>query len=225
MRKKVVRKILSFICISVFCSIILVRCSFAYDDGDWQVWQVDSVEGQIAEQWKVKFIEVFKWGDNAKEFYWHSSDLGITYKTCEWFNLGLRYQQIYQKKKTRWIEENRPYMDGIFKWQWADFKFSDVNRFEYRIQEENDDGWRYRNKLMVKFPIKWTKFEIQPYTAEEIFIDFDKGELNGNRIYAGFGMKLIEHLKGDIFYIWENNKKQGDWSSVNIIGAELKFSF
>ena len=219
------KRILGLIGIAICCSIIQTGYSFAYDDGDWQAWHVDSIEGQLAEQWKVKFIEVFKWGDNASEFYWHSSDLGVSYEACKWFNLGVRYQQIYQKEKSKWIEENRPYIDGIFKWQWIDFKFSDVNIFEYRMQEGNDDGWRYRHNLMVKFPIKWTKFEIQPYAAEEIFVDFDKEELNKNRIYAGFEMKLIEHLKGDIFYIRENNKKQGDWSSVNIIGAKLKFSF
>jgi len=53
---------------------------------------------------------------------------------------------------------------------------------------------RYRNKLTVKLP-KVTKFEIQPYIAEEHFYDFGVDELNKNRVYAGVDFKIVENLK------------------------------
>lgn len=53
----------------------------------------------------------------------------------------------------------------------------DDGDFQYWNRENADSFWRYRNKITIKFPLKSTKFEIQPYLADEIFVDFDQEEL------------------------------------------------
>ena len=104
-------------------------------------------------------------------------------------------------------------------------KLSDRNRFEYRIRSKRNDVWRYRNSLTLKLPFKWTGFKIQPYVAEEIFVDLDKGDLERNRVYNGLEAKLMEHLNLEIYYLWQRTKSAGDWIDINVIGSKLKFVF
>ncbi|MFH1261490.1 MAG: DUF2490 domain-containing protein [Candidatus Micrarchaeota archaeon] len=209
------------ICFGLFT----VVTAFAYEDGDWQFWNTESIEGNFVKNWKVKLEEEFRFGDSMGEFYYHHTDGGLTYRMMDWFYVGLNYRQIYEKKDGEWKEENRPHINGTFNWKWQEFKLENRNRFEYRIREEKKDVWRYRNKLTFAFPVKHTKLGIQPYLADEIFVDFDGGELNRNRFYAGFKTKWIKHLKTDIFYLWQTSKKDDDWIDLNVIGAKLKVEF
>ena len=73
--------------------------------------------------------------------------------------------------------------------------------------------------------MKLTQLEIQPYIADEIFYDFDEEALNRNRLYAGFNLKLLKHLKADIFYLWQSSEKNDKWSDTHILGTKLKLSF
>jgi hypothetical protein len=197
--------------------------AFAY--GDWQFWNTESIEGSLAENWKVKLEEEFRFGDNMGKFYYHHTDGSLTYKLTNWFHLGLNYRQIYEKKNGKWQEETRPHINVTLKWKWQDFKFENRNRFEYRMREGRGDVWRYRNKLTLAFPVKWTELSIQPYLADEIFVDLNVGDLNRNRLYAGFRARLMKYLATDIFYLWQTSEKAGDWIDYNVIGAKLKVKF
>jgi len=70
-----------------------------------------------------------------------------------------------------------------------------------------------------------TRFEIQPYVADEVFIDLDGDDFNRNRAYAGFSLKIFKNLKGEIFYLWQNSKKSGNWNDINVLGTKIKLSF
>ncbi|MBO8152426.1 MAG: DUF2490 domain-containing protein [Candidatus Marinimicrobia bacterium] len=218
-------KKLTIIGLGICFSLFIVMTAFAYEDGDWQFWNTESVEGNLVENWKVKLEEEFRFGDNIGEFYYHHTDGSLTYKLTNWFHLSLSYRQIYENKDEEWKEENRPHVNGTFKWKWQDFEFKNRSRFEYRIREGKENAWRYRNKLTLGFPLKWTKLGIQPYLADEIFIDFDEGDLNRNRLYAGFKAKLMKYLAPDIFYLWQTSEKDGDWIDYKVIGAKLKVEF
>ncbi|HIE05491.1 MAG TPA: DUF2490 domain-containing protein [bacterium (Candidatus Stahlbacteria)] len=193
--------------------------------GDWQFWNTESIEGKLAENWKVKLEEEFRFTDGIKEFYYHHTDGSLTYRLTDWFYPGLNYRQIYEKKDGEWEEEKRPHFSGTFKWKWQDFKFKDRNRFEYRIRKEKNDVWRYRNKLSLIFPIRWTKLMIQPYLADEVFINLENAEFSRNRLYAGINLRFFSHLKTVIFYLWQTSNKDSGWIDYNIVGAKLKVEF
>lgn len=209
----------------IYLSLSMMTSVFAYEDGDWQFWNTESIEGGLAENWKIKLEGEFRFGDSMGELYYHHTDGGLAYKLIDWFSLGVNYRQIYEKKKGEWEEENRPHINGTFKWAWTDFKFTDRSRLEYRAREGKDDFLRYRNKLTVKFPFEWTTFDIQPYLADEIFVDFDQGELNRNRLYIGICSKLAKYFQADVFYLWQSSKSDDSWVDYNVIGAKLKVKF
>lgn len=197
----------------------------AYDDGDWQYWNRESIEGDVSKNLKAKIDVEFRFGDNCSELYHQYSELGLSHRFCAWFELGLNYRQIYEKKSGTWKKENRPHLNATFKWSWCDFKLEDRSRLEYRVREGKDDVFRYRNRLTLKFPLKWTALNVQPYIADEIFLDFDEGELNRNRLYLGASSDLRRPLKLELHYLWQSSKSKDCWIDHNIIGTKLKAAF
>ncbi|MGD9014740.1 MAG: DUF2490 domain-containing protein [Candidatus Omnitrophota bacterium] len=208
--------------------LVIFCCSqvFATDDGEFQYWNTESVSTKLNDDWKVKLEEEFRLGDDGGNLYYQHSDLGFTYSgLTDWLDLGFNYRQIFEKKSGEWKEEERPHLNATVNWKWLDYSFSNRVRFEYREREDSQDYWRYRNKFTIKLPLKITKFEIQPYIADEIFCDFNHDELNKNRLYSGFALKLLDNLKSDIFFLWQSSESNDEWSDIYTLGTKLQLSF
>ena len=219
------RKTFLAICLFVFLG-IFAQSAFSFDDGDFQYWSAVKSSWKIDDNWKVGLEEEFRLGDNGGNLYYQHSDLGFTYSgVASWLDLGINYRHIFEKSSGKWYEENRPHLNANLKIKAKDWKLSNRSRFEYRNKERGDDYWRYRNKVTVKFPWKFTSAKIQPYFADEFFVDFDKEELNRNRIYAGFTFKITKNIKGDIFHLFQRSKSGGKWKNTNVLGTKIKLSF
>ena len=206
---------------------MMVLEALAYDNGDFQFWNSDSVEVKITDPLKAKIEQEFRFGDDMSELYYLHTDGGLYLKVTDGLTFAANYRQVYEKKgKDKWEREYRPHLNATVSWEWFDFKFSDRNRLEYRMYDVKDDKWRYRNKLTAKFPWKWTALEIQPYMSDEIFVDFYGKRLTRNRVYGGLEMKLLKHLKTDLFYMWQTSKDEpGKWTGWNVLGLKIKAVF
>jgi len=197
----------------------------AYDDGDFQVWNTDSEEFKINNATKMVLEQEFRWGGSARDFYYQHYDLGFFYNLQKYLNVGTGYRHVLSKSRDKFLVENEPYITATLLWDIAGFKFDDRNRLEYQHFDYKDDTWRYRNKFTVKLPGKFTKFEIQPYLADEIFILFDDSQrLNQNRASAGLGMALTKNLKAEIYYMLQSSKSV-KWTETNVLGTKLKLAF
>jgi hypothetical protein len=209
-----------------FFLIVFVRNGYAFDDADFQYWNTESLSWKVNKDWKISLDEEFRFGDDAEDLYYQHSDLGLTYSgIAEWLELGLNYRHIFEEKSSKWKVENRPHLNAAFKWNFFDFDLSNRARFEYRNRQDTQDYWRYRNKFTIKFPLKLTKFKIQPYIADEIFFDFDAEDLNRNRLYSGLIFKILKDLNAEIYYFWERTEKSNQWVDVNVLGTKLKLFF
>lgn len=219
------RFVISTLAVNLFLIILLssYHC-YAFDDGDFQYWNTESIEVTLDKDWKIKVAEEFRFGDNAGAFYYNHTDAGISYLLNEYFGLTVNYRQIFQKKNNKWNPEYRPHINGTVKAKRNDLVFKDRNRLEYRIIEGDGNSWRYRNKLSVDLPFKWTKLNIQPYIADEIFYNFDENRLSRNRVCAGFKMHFLKNLKGEIYYMYQSTKSS-EWNGYNILGTRLKLVF
>lgn len=213
---------------AILCIFIVVFASpkllLAYDNGDWQYWNRESIEGNITKDLKAKIDVEFRFGDNCSELYHQYSELGLSYRLCGWFDLGLNYRQVYERRGTSWNQENRPHLNATVKWGWLSLRFEDRSRLEYRAREGKDNIFRYRNKLTAKLP-NVTKFKIEPYLAAEPFYDFDASEVNKNRFYVGAGLKAVKNLKAGIYYMFEANKKNDSWTNIKVLGTTFKYGF
>jgi hypothetical protein len=210
------------IALSLFSAVEL----YAYDDGDFQAWNTDSEELKINKDAKIVLEQEFRWGGNAQDFYYQHYDLGFFYNLLEHLNVGAGYRHVLSKSKAKFLIENEPYITATLLWDLAGFKFDDRSRLEYNHFDYKDDTLRYRNKITVKAPWKFTALEIQPYLSDEIFILFDDGQrLNINRFSVGLGMTITKNLKGEIYYMLQDTKNSGKWTDINVLGTKLKLSF
>ncbi len=200
--------------------------AYAYDDGDFQVWNTDVEEMQLKKDLKLAFEQEFRWGDNVKEFYYQHYDIGIFYNLNKYWNAGGGYRHILNKTRGKFLVENQPYVAVTFSNQFAGFKYDDRSRFEYNHFDYKDDTWKYRNKLTIKAPWKFTKLEFQPFVADEIFILFDDGQrLSENRSTAGLAVSITKNLKGEIYYMFRTVKTGVKWIDTNVFGTKLKLVF
>ncbi|MDD4980063.1 MAG: DUF2490 domain-containing protein [Candidatus Omnitrophica bacterium] len=210
---------------AVGLSLMIAGPVYAYDDGDFQLWHTENQEFKASKESKVTLEEEFRWGDDASDFYYQHYDAGFVYSLNKSLDLGLNYRQVYEKKGSKFKEENRPHINATLKWDLAGFKFDDRNRFEYRHFNYQTDYGRYRNKFNVKFPWKFTKIAIQPYLADEIFLNFKYKAFSRNRFYAGFSMAFTQNVKAEVYYLLQSNRSSDRWTDANALGTKLKIAF
>lgn len=200
---------------------------FAFEDEDLQSWNSVGLTFDINKDWKFTFEEEFRLGHDAGNFYNHTSDIGFVYKSlADWIDLGFNFREVFEKdSEGEWRSENRPHFNATLKAKVFGLDLSDRSRFEYRDRETKKDVWRYRNKFTIKFPIKLTALELQPYVADEVFINIDEGDFHKNRLYSGFSFKLAKNLDATIFYLWQSSESSSGWKDINVVGTGLKYRF
>ncbi len=216
------RKIFMVIGLVVF----LTAKAYAYDNGDFQVWNTDVEEFKVNDKTKVALEEEFRWGDNANEFFYQHYDLGLFYSLNKYLNIGGGYRQIYELKSGNFKPEEAPYLTLTLFGDWKGFKFDDRSRMEYRHFSYQTDSWRYRNKFTLKLPWKFTKLEIQPYLSDEMLIVFGViNQFNENRFSSGLSFSLAKNFKAELYYMLRSVKGRDTWIESNVLGTKLKIVF
>lgn len=220
-----------FAFVAVVVTVFFHQTCYAFDEGDWQYWNTESIEGNLTESIRTYMEAEFRFGDNVSKFYYQHTQLQLNFKINDWFILSPAFREVFElynksEAEDDWFAEHRSMLNGTVKWEWDDWKLSNRARVSYRVFDiDKDDVWRFRNKLIVKSPWKWTALEINPWLADEIFLEEYKDSIYRNRFYIGVGLKLIKHLKGDIFYLWQTTEKGNDWIDYNVFGTKLKLLF
>lgn len=195
------------------------------EDGDWQYWNTEEIEYKFADKWKAKLEQELRFGDGMGKLFYEHTQAGVAYDLEKWLNVGVFYRGIFENVKNKWLYEARPLGDVTVKQTWMGFDLEDRNRLEYRFLENREDMWRYRNRIMLKLPWKFTAWEFRPYTSNEFFIYFNEEGYAQNRMYGGIEFKPFKHVKAEIFYMWKASKKSTGWIDNNIFGTKIKISF
>ena len=220
--------------------------AWAYDDGDWQLWTKFEAGGKTECGMEPKIEQEFRFGDSMSEYWYTETFLSLGYKITDWFKpvVGFatvaersntpRYQksgETYSEKSDHfWKSEQDPRLDLYFSGKLQGWGLEDRVRMEYRNKDDDPSYMRYRNRVKVNSPWEWTEIKIKPYAAWEVNYEDDSDKdsedrLNRHRLYAGIGAKIRKQGKAGLYYMWENNKKAGEWTNINVLGADLGFSF
>lgn len=212
----------------VICSAGLLLFSLSnitYADADWEYKSKYSISFPIIDRWEGSVISESRYRGDMSDHYYSHLEVTLSYQYLDWLELGTNFRYISRSTSDGWKRENRPSINAEIQLCWADFELSDNNKLEYRIREDNEDIFRYKNKLKIEYPLNWTELKISPYASEEIFLDFDVGQLNGYRLEAGFSAQPLNNTELCIAYQFGNDKKSGDWTDVNYLVTYLKISF
>jgi hypothetical protein len=200
--------------------------SYAYDHGDFQIWNTESEDIKIGKGTKFTMEQEYRFGENATELFYQHYDWGFAWAFDKALEIALGYRYVLDKYKHKWREGDEPYTNITAKIDIWKFAFEDRNRIEYRHFRYKDDFIRYRNKFALKYPFELKKIKIVPYVSDEIFIASNATGFNENRFSSGVEFSLTKYVKADVNYTFRSMRGVGDkWSAANILGTKLKVSF
>jgi hypothetical protein len=219
-----------------------VQSSYAFKTGDTQLWLAFSASGKLDNGVKLSISEDLRNGDDMGTYYYSETALSASYGVTKWLSVAAGFVEAYErkdktlydadgnvKKEFYFRQEHRPRVEVKASTKLAGWGLEDRVRVEYRMKDDTQDYFRYRNRIKVKSPFKWTPAKINPYVAWEAFLedlpDDVNWELNRHRFYAGVGLKITEHIKGDLYYLKQLDWKSSDWREYNVVGISLGASF
>ncbi len=165
-------------------------------------------------------------GQNAKHFIDERIGFGIEYKINNYFSFSPSYlYRAAQPTKNKKEYEHRLRFDLNVEKKWKYFSLKDRNRIEHRIRNSKDDTTRYRNKIQLKVPVKYSdgKELFTPFVADEPYYDFKQHRWFRNELSAGISKKVTKSTTVELFYMLQNNRNVTTLKKLDIIGVNLKF--
>jgi hypothetical protein len=198
-------------------------------DEDFLYWTKASFLVPIREQWEFGFAQKTGFEDEARRLDHHSQDYGLSYTHANgWLKLqgALKHAHAPTADRNDWTHEIRPHFSIAFLSKLRGVDVINRSRLEYRHFEDYDNIWRFRHKIRIDSPVRFTPLQIEPYMADEIFYNFNADRFYGNRVQAGLFIPLHEKVRLDLFYFWHTRKQDDqDWSNTNVIGSYVRFKF
>lgn len=199
---------------------------YAYDRGDFQIWNTEYEDIKIYKNVKFSMEQEFRFGENATELYYQHYDFGFVYGFDKMLDLGFSYRLVYERYKQKWREEDIPNANATLKFDLWKFKIDDRNRLEYRHFRFREDFIRYRNRFTLKYPFDFAGIKVSPYAGDEIFISSNGTGFSENRFSSGVEFGLTKYVKADLYYMLKSSRVSGDkWTDANVLGTKLKIAF
>ncbi len=194
--------------------------------GDFQWWSTAEFSADLTKKWRATFEEELRFGEGSDNLYYEHSDIGMVWSgMADWIDWGFNFRLIEQKDSEGTCRpEYRPHMNLTFK-NLLGQELSNRSRIEYRDIDSTEYEWRYRNKTTYKLPFTLTEWKLKPYVADEVFIECDSSNMDRNRFYAGLGFDITKSIKGEVYYLLQSSRDDGQWNNINVLGTKIKFDF
>ena len=198
-------------------------------DEDFGIWNTYDVEKKLNKQWKIWAGEELRFREH-NGIYYTETHVGTNYQPSKYLALGALYLENRasrtQKNDEIWYWESEPRIYMTPQLPFKGFLLENRNMLAFRWRQESKFAMVYRNLTTLTAPWKWTRFELQPYTANEIFLETNRNGMFEDRFYAGLKARWWGPFYGTIFYLRQSKKDAiGKWTSLNILGTSLKISF
>jgi len=211
---------LSLLCITG--SVLALTAGAAASD-EWEYWNqvafVHKVSDKVALEWALQQ----KWQGNLSDSFLYGAAFVPTVSLAKGVSFGAGYRWERKEDEDHWATENRLLLPLALQWTFEPWTIQWRNQPEYRDLEDGD-RWRLRERILVERPVRIGQLTVTPFALEEMFYDLTEGERNQNRLAVGLSLPLRPCASLDLFYMSKADK-DGDWSSVNVLGTELALEF
>jgi hypothetical protein len=233
-------------------SLVLLVLAPGTARADWLLLLHADVSGKPGLNWEAKVETEVKFRNNMSEYYDLEAMPWVAYSFADWFRLGLGWRELFSRNDSAiyaqdasqdserrlfrrvsnhyWQVEHRPLVDVMLTAKAVGWTLEERVRIEYRKLEAQDAYLRYRNRLRLRPPWKWSKADIQPWVAWEVYYEdtsklSTRERLNRHRAYVGISAKLTKNVRVGTYYYYEQVLKSGHWATNNEIGLETGFDF
>ena len=213
-----------FLTFFITCILVLAYASRSFASDEWQYWNEIKLKHSFGKNLDAHIKIEQRFVDDFNDLGLHNYAPGVVFRINRCFDFELNYKYEREKGEKEWSEEHRVELIPTIKWKLEEYKLNIKNRFEYRIVE-GKNKWRWREKLKIKRHIEIGVFEFTPFVSEEIFYDFKVNEFNQNRVTTGISKMITKNSGIDLYYMRKNNKRDGAWPGVNILGTEFGMKF
>ena len=161
-------------------------------------------------------------------FYEHT-DVQAKYLVNKYVDVFTDYRLIFKNKAGTWGDQSM-FLEGFnLKYpestNWG--KLNLRTRIEIGLNKDGVDT-TYELNVFPKYntPWKFTKFDINPFAANEMFFDtLNSADFIRNRIYAGVDWKITKSIKGSTYYYHEEAKSGVTWTPSEVVVVQIKFEF
>ena len=228
--------------LSVVLFFALMSVVHAYEDGDGELWFKLSADGRVVNDVRA-FIEAESRFGESMEYYEQHVFPAVKRPVSTWLAVRLGCDEIFIRVNRPifrleggsqvpvaghyWKGESRPTLDLTFHRVLEGWKIEDRVRCEYRIRESAEDAVRYRNRIKVAAPWKWTEVKATPYVAWEANYSMETPgpAWNRHRYYLGIGTRLSERTKVGVYYCFQRDRTRAGWSDLNVTGLTMGLVF
>lgn len=201
--------------------------AYAYNSGDFQVWNTNEQSVAIGKSTKFTAQQEFRYGNGGGDIFYQHYDWGLAWAFDKMLELALGYRLVYEKPKMKWMEEDSYYTNITPKLDIWKFRIEDRNRMVYRqFRSATPNQFRYRNRILIKYPIDFKKIIIAPYTSNEIFVSSNGTGFNQNRFESGIEFGLTKYVRIDVSYMQQQVRGLNDkWVKANVLWLKSKIAF
>ena len=198
-------------------------------DEDFGSWNTYDIEKKLNKQWKIMAGEELRFREH-NGIYYTETHVATNYQPSKYLALGALYleNRASRTKKNAeiWSWESEPRIHMTPQLPIYGFLLENRNMLAFRWRQESKFAMVYRNMTTLTSPWKWTPLELQPYSANEIFLETNRNGMIEDRFYSGFKAHWWGPFYGSIFYLRQSKKDAlGKWTALNILGTSLKFVF
>jgi hypothetical protein len=200
---------------------------WAAEEGSFEYWAHADFRVPINEQWCLTFEERLTFGEDARRLTGQQPVATVTYSgLADWLAVGVGFRHVFKRDGDEWRTERRPEFNVTARGELFTLDVIDRSRLEYRDREDQENVWRYRNKVTIVPPVTFTAWKIQPYAADEIFVNFDEQDFNEQRLYGGFLIPLHKQVRLELYYFWRlTEQDDNSWHDTNVLGSFLHIQF
>lgn len=218
----------------ILLGILLVTAQTVSARDDVQYWSQIFLKPYKSE--KVEFI-IFtdsRFTRDAEKLGLYFISPRMIYHYSKNLDFGMNYTYLQSRNTASaaaddsYNRQHRAELEINPQWQPADWvKLKIRNRVEFRwIEKMGTDNTRYRQRWLLEFPLKNTRFLKSIYTSSELFYDFAADKYKENRtVPLGFNFKINDKMNAGLYYMIQSQKGANDWSSNQIIGSLISLEF
>jgi Protein of unknown function (DUF2490) len=213
------------LCLRLLTVFVLASCASAQsvDRTDNQIWTDVQVAVPVTKYFDLNILGTLRLGRDINRPVDERVGVGFTFRAGKHVTVSPNYLNIsMQPVRNRQVWENRLTFPVTLRLDVNKFRLSDRNQIERRFRNSGVNSTRYRNRLLVEYPIGDAKWGLSFVIGDEVFYDWTVHRWVRNRFAIGASKVFNKHYTQEFYYLRQNDGVSipGD---LNVIGTTLRF--